>query len=212
MEPAFWHNRWKQNKTAFHEHKPNILLSKHFSRLSLRKGSRVFVPLCGKTNDLAWLMDQDYRVVGIELNQAAVEEVFRTMGVSPRVEKLSQHTQYQSDIAEIFVGDFFDLSAGILGSVDAIYDRAALVALPSEMRKAYAQHLTTLTRSAPQFLITYEYDQTQTDGPPFSVTGEEIGKLYRDHYKQELVASVEISGPLAQRCSGNENAWLLTAV
>lgn len=212
MEPAFWHDRWKQNQIAFHEQRPNALLSKHFFRLSLRAGGRVFVPLCGKTNDLAWLVDHGYRVVGIELNEAAVEEVFQTMSVSPRVQKLSEHTHYQSDLAEVFVGDFFRLSADMLGSVDAIYDRAALVALPSEMRKPYARHLTTLTRSAPQFLISYEYDQTQTNGPPFSVTGEEIGTLYRDRYHQQLVASVAISGSLSKRCSGNETAWLLNAL
>ena len=212
MEPAFWHDRWNQNKIAFHEGKPNSLLSSHFSRLSLRQGSRVFVPLCGKTNDLGWLADQGHRVVGIELNEPAVEEAFRTMRVSPHVERLGEHRLYRSDLVEIFVGDFFSLTADILGPVDAVYDRAALVALPPEMRKAYARHLTALTSAAPQFLISYDYDQTQTDGPPFSVPGEEIHRLYRDHYDQELVASAEISGPLSERCSGLENVWLLKAI
>lgn len=212
MEPAFWQDRWKQNKIAFHEERPNSLLSSHFSRLSLRDGGRVFVPLCGKTNDLAWLAAQGYRVVGIELNEPAVEEVFRAMAVSPRVERLGEHLLYRSDLVEIFVGDFFSLAADILGPVDAVYDRAALVALPPEMRKAYARHLTALTSAAPQFLISYDYDQTQTDGPPFSVPAEEIRQLYLDHYEQELVASVEISGPLSERCSGYENALLLKAI
>ena len=212
MEPAFWQDRWKQNRIAFHEHEPNALLSRHFSRLFLPEGSRVFVPLCGKTNDLSWLVDHGYRVVGIELSQPAVDEVFRAMGVTPRVAQSGEHIHYLSDRVEVFVGDFFDLSADILGSVDAVYDRAALVAFPPEMRRSYAQRLVALTQSVPQLLISYEYDQTQTDGPPFSVTGEEIGTLYGSHYVQELVASVEISGPLSKRCSGTENAWLLTVI
>ncbi|MGI9502920.1 MAG: thiopurine S-methyltransferase [Geminicoccaceae bacterium] len=212
MEPAFWQNRWKENKIAFHEDKANVLLSKHFSRLALTEGSRVFVPLCGKTNDLAWLVDQGYQVVGIELNQAAVEEAFHAMGISPRVEKLDQFIHYRSDIAEVFAGDFFDLSTDMLGTVDAIYDRAALVALPSEMRQPYTRHLIKLTKSAPQFLISYEYDQSQTEGPPFSVPGNEISKLYHDQYTLELIASVDVSGSLSKRCHGNENAWLLSTV
>lgn len=211
MDPEFWQNRWKQNKIAFHEERPNALLTRHFPRLALRAGSRVFVPLCGKTNDLAWLVEQGYRVAGIELNEAAVEEVIRMLGGGSRVETSGAHSLYRSDRAEIFVGDFFDLTAEMLGPVDAIYDRAALVALPSGMRKAYAGHLTALTGAAPQFLISYDYDQTQTDGPPFSVTGAEIDRLYRDRYAPALVASAGISGPLSERCSGSENAWILTA-
>ncbi|MGF1477650.1 MAG: thiopurine S-methyltransferase [Geminicoccaceae bacterium] len=211
MEAAFWQERWQQNKIAFHEAQPNALLSAHWSRLSLKQGSRVFVPLCGKTTDLAWLAARGHHVVGIELNQAAVDEVFRTMGLDPAVSRQGDLIRYQSRHVVVFVGDFFDFSPDLLGSVDAVYDRAALVALPPEMREAYSRHLTTLAGRAPQFLISYDYDQSQTEGPPFSVTSEEIGELYGDQYEQELVASVEISGRLAERCSGTENAWLLTS-
>jgi thiopurine S-methyltransferase len=209
MDATFWQQRWKENKTSFHEERPNALLSQHFHRLSLDSGSRVFVPLCGKSNDLAWLSERGHRVVGIELNQAAVEEAFSRMDRVPDVSEVGSLTLYRSDNFELFVGDVFDLSADLMGPVDAIYDRAALVALPAEMRRAYAAHLTALTNAAPQFLVSYEYDQSQVDGPPFSVTGEEIGTLYGDRYRLELVASVEISGPLSERCSGTENAWLL---
>ena len=212
MDATFWQQRWKENRTSFHEERPNALLAQHFHRLSLDRGARVFVPLCGKSNDLAWLSEQGHRVVGIELNLGAVEAAFSRMDGAPEVGDVGSLTRYRSDAFELFVGDVFDLSADVLGAVDATYDRAALVALPADMRTAYATHLTALTGAAPQFLVTYEYDQSQMDGPPFSVTGEDIGKLYGDRYRVELVASVDISGPLAERCSGTENAWLLKPI
>jgi len=212
MDPAFWQQRWQENKIAFHEGKPNALLSAHVHRLALTVGQRVFVPLCGKAHDLTWLVAEGYRVVGAELNLSAVEAAFDRMGLDPAIQPLASHQHYKADGIEIFVGDFFDLSLEMLGKVDAVYDRAALVALPPEMRKAYAAHLTALTQAAPQLLISFDYDQSQTEGPPFSVTDAEIGKLYENHYSRECLASVAIAGSLAQRCSGKEEAWLLRAI
>lgn len=209
MDPAFWQQRWENNQIAFHEEEVNPLLLKTIGRLALNRGDRIFVPLCGKTNDLAWLSEQGYRVVGIELNQSAVEAVFSNMGADPDISVSGDHMHYKSGTIEVFSGDFFELSTQMLGPVDAVYDRAALIALPAPMRRSYAAHLTALTRTAPQLLIALHYDQTQMNGPPFSVTGDEIGRLYGEHYGPELVSSAPISGRLAERCSGTENAWLL---
>lgn len=212
MDEAFWQQRWRDNKIAFHEEQGNALLRAHFHRLSLQAGARVFVPLCGKAHDLAWIAAQGCRVVGIELNRSAVEAVFAALGADPEVESLGDLTRYSTGTLELFVGDFFDLSRERLGPVDAIYDRGALVALPAAMRTSYARHLTALTKTASQLLISYEYDQTQTEGPPFSVSDAEISELYADRYKQEHIAGAAISGPLAERCSGTENAWLLSPI
>lgn len=210
MEPAFWQSRWEENKIAFHEDRPNALFSAHLSRLALAPGSRVFVPLCGKSNDLGWLADQGHRVVGVELNDGAVAEAYRTLSIRPDVVQAGRHVHYQSPRIEVFVGDFFDLTPELVGSVDAIYDRAALVALPPDMRRSYARFITTLTGLVPQFLISFDYEQSQTEGPPFSVPEEDISALYGDRYTQERIVSVAISGPLAERCSGEEIAWLLS--
>ncbi|MEO1224622.1 MAG: thiopurine S-methyltransferase [Pseudomonadota bacterium] len=209
MDHAFWLQRWQENKTAFHEGEVNALLSKAFHRLALARGDRVFVPLCGKTVDLAWLAAQGCRVVGIELSRSAVEAVFADMGVATEITEVGRLISYRTDGVEVFVGDFFDLSAEILGPVDAVYDRAALVALPKAMRVSYAAHLVALTGTARQLLITFEYDQAQMEGPPFSVDGAEVTALYGSHYRPRIIADKPITGSLAERCSGRENAWLL---
>ena len=62
MDPDFWHNRWANNQIGFHEGKPNALLAKHFERLGLAPGAHVFLPLCGKTRDIAWLLDLGFKI------------------------------------------------------------------------------------------------------------------------------------------------------
>ncbi|MEZ5878939.1 MAG: thiopurine S-methyltransferase [Tepidamorphaceae bacterium] len=153
MDPSFWHERWTARRIGFHEEKPNDLLMKHFARLDLSAGSRVFVPLCGKSRDLGWLLEQGFRVVGIELSPIAVEELFTELGVKPVIEEHGPLKLYSYEDLFVFVGDVFELMMDRLGPVDAVYDRAALVALPETMRKAYAAHLTRLTGAAPQLLI-----------------------------------------------------------
>ena len=136
MDADFWHQRWRENRIAFHEGKPNAMLKRHGHRLSLTAGQRVFLPLCGKALDLTWFAGEGFRVLGAELNRSAVDEVFQRMGVEPHVQQAGKLQLFKADGIEIHVGDIFDLSADSLGDVDAIYDRAALVALPSDMRKA----------------------------------------------------------------------------
>lgn len=211
MDHEFWLKRWRQNMISFHEGRENALLSRSIHRLNLKPGDRIFVPLCGKAKDLDWLLKQGFRVAGIELHQAAVAEVFQRMGLGPEATRIGPLTRFKTDQLELFAGDFFELHSGLLGQVNAIYDRAALVALPADMRQAYAQHLMALTDYAPQLLICFDYDQSQMDGPPFSVNEDEIRELYGNHYRRERAAKVDISGPLSQRCSGSEIAWLLSA-
>ncbi len=209
MDPDFWHQRWQENKIAFHQAEGNALLSKHFHLLSLQEGDRVFIPLCGKSKDIVWLAAQGCRVVGIELSETAVEAFFAENGLEAEVSRTGGLRRYRSGPIELFAGDFFKLSKELLRPVDAIYDRAALVAMPEQMRTSYTHHLAKLSGNAPQFLITFDYDQSQTEGPPFSVPAEAIDRLYEGIYDREPVASAEIAGPLAERCMGTENAWLL---
>lgn len=210
MEEQFWQSRWREKKIAFHEALPNRLLESHFHRLDLNAGDSVFVPLCGKSVDLDWLLDQDQHVVGCEFNREAAEEVFERLGQVPNVTDLPELTLLSAGHLRIFVGDFFNLTKKLLGTIDAIYDRAALVALPPSIRNNYTSNLSILTESARQLVISYDYDQSQTEGPPFSVPKSEIERQYSEHYILEHLSNHPIEGPLALRCVGSENAVLLT--
>lgn len=73
MDHEFWHARWSSNEIGFHLPQVNPHLLEFWPTLGLPAGSRVLVPLCGKTLDMAWLMAQGHRVLGVELSRTAVE-------------------------------------------------------------------------------------------------------------------------------------------
>jgi len=209
MDESFWHRKWERNEIAFHEREANPLLVTYFRELSLPEGSRLFLPLCGKTLDIHWLLSHGYRICGSELSKIAVEQLFSELGVGPNITAIDQVSRYSANNIDIFVGDIFSLSRGALGLVDAIYDRAALVALPEPMRDRYAAHLIKITDQALQLLITCDYDQRLLAGPPFSVSHDEVSRLYQESYDLKLLASADIKGGLKGKCPAAENVWLL---
>jgi len=209
MEPSFWHQRWAKNETGWHERQTNPLLAKYFKDLSLGKGRRLFLPLCGKTLDIAWLLSNGSRVAGAELSQLALEQLFMDLGLQPDVSAVGEVEQWSAKNIDIFVGDIFTLSRKLLGPVDAVYDRAALVALPEQMRSRYTAHLTEITNRAPQLLICYDYDQRAMDGPPFAISNEEVARHYGREFDLRLLESLDVAGGLKGKCPAKENAWLL---
>lgn len=209
MEASFWLDRWTNNEIGWHEAEFNPLLTAHFRKLSIPGGSRVFVPLCGKTRDIAWLLQQGYRVAGSELSELAVQQLFAELGVTPHVTRGAHAQHYAAPGLDVFVGDIFALTPDELGPVQATYDRAALVALPPEMRLRYTQHLVALTAQAPQLLICFEYDQSKMPGPPHAVPTAEVWTHYGASYCLTLAAVQPVAGGLKGLVPANELAWLL---
>lgn len=209
MDASFWRQRWEKNEIGFHEKKANPLLVTYFRELSVGKGRRVFVPLCGKTLDISWLLSRGYRVAGAELSQLAIEQLFIELGMQPDIENVGSIERWSANNLDLFVGDIFTVSRLMLGQVDAVYDRAALVALPEDMRKRYVAHLLEITGKAPQLLISYEYDQSLVEGPPFSVSNEEVRRHYVSTYTLTLIAGTEVQGGLKGKAPAKENVWLL---
>lgn len=208
MERDFWLSKWKENSIAFHESETNPLLLKYFKELSPAKNNRIFIPLCGKTLDIAWFLSNGYRVAGAELAEMAIQQLFRELGVEPKISQIGKLILYSAKDLDIFVGDIFDLSKEVLGPVDAVYDRASLVALPYETRLRYSAHLAQITNKAPQLLITYEYDQTKLAGPPFSISTEEVNLHYKNTFTIDNLVSQEMAGGLKGQAA-KENVWKL---
>ncbi|MBV2129014.1 thiopurine S-methyltransferase [Arsukibacterium indicum] len=209
MNPEFWQEKWQKREIAFHQAAANPLLVSCFNQLQLVPGARVFLPLCGKSLDIHWLLAQGYQVVGAELSEMAVQELFAELGLVPTISSAGNLQHYHAAELEVFVGDIFQLSQATLGQVAAIYDRAALVALPAEMRQRYAKHLVAISQCAPQLVICFEYDQAQLAGPPFSVNSEEMHNLYSNAYQLNCLAELEVPGGLKKKCQATELAWLL---
>ena len=209
MERDFWIRRWTNNQIGFHEGAPNSLLTAHFASLKVAKGGRVFVPLCGKSNDMNWLRAQGYRVVGAELSRMAVEQFFAELGLEPDITPAGPFERFDIEGLTIFLGDIFELDEETLGPVDAVYDRAALVALPEPLRRRYAAYLPELTGRVPQFLVTFIYDQSVIDGPPFSVDDRWVRNHYEPFYDLDIAETRDVEGGLKGTCPAKETAWLL---
>lgn len=210
MEASFWHEKWAKKEIGFHEPKVNPFLVKHLESLNLEEGARVFLPLCGKTKDIAWLLSQGYRVVGAELSELAIGELFEEMGIAPNIERHDAISHYRAEGLDIFVGDIFALTALTLGQVDAIYDRAALVALPSQMRGPYTQHLRAITHKAPQLLICFEYQQDLLAGPPFAIAEDEVRAHYASDYMLKIMQARPLEGGLKGKVAAVEKVYQLT--
>jgi len=211
MDASFWQDRWQSNRIAFHLDEANPLLVHYFSRLQLPAGRRVFVPLCGKTRDIGWLLTQGYSVAGAELVEAAVVQLFAELDVEPRVSEHGPLKHYQAPALDIWVGDVLELTPELLGKVDAVYDRAALVALPEHMRSAYTRQVHRLAVEVPQLLVSYHYDQNALAGPPFSVSDHEVQRHYGDAYQLSALARFDIPGGLKGQVPAEETLWLLEA-
>lgn len=209
MDANFWLEKWKDNNIAFHNSEANPLLIKYVKQLSLAEGSRIFLPLCGKTLDIAWLLSQGYRVAGAELSEIAIGQLFMNLGMEPKIVEVGEIKHYSAENIDIFAGDIFDLTSRVLGSVNAVYDRAALVALPKELRHRYTDYLMKITDKAPQLIICYEYDQALMSGPPFSISDKEVRQHYQDSYVLSLAESTNLPGGLKGKCAAKENVWLL---
>lgn len=207
MEPDFWRSRWKENRIGFHEGKPNALLIKHLN--VLEPAMRLLVPLCGKAEDLAFLAAQGHDVVGVELVESAVKDFFEEHGVKPEVTKVGNFTKYSAPRLTIFAGDFFKTTRELLGNVDALYDRAAVIALPDPMRAGYVKHVRSLLPAgSPGIVITVEYPPGALEGPPFSVPEAEL----RAHYsgaKVELVDTVKAEGPRFSAVNSIEKCFIV---
>jgi thiopurine S-methyltransferase len=178
-DPEFWHNKWATNEIGFHLEDVNPLLIQFWEDTSAARSDKVLVPLCGKSEDLVWLASKHQDVKGVDLSNIAVRAFFAEHFYTPLVTNISgQHELYQFDELSIFVGDIFTAPLEI---VDVIYDRAALVALPVEMRKGYAKRIQSLLIvGGRMLLINLDYEQGEMQGPPFSVPEEEIKVLYSD--------------------------------
>ncbi|MEM9008490.1 MAG: thiopurine S-methyltransferase [Cyanobacteria bacterium P01_F01_bin.86] len=209
METSFWQQKWERGDIGFHKTQANPLLVKHVNQLMLPQGSRIFLPLCGMTLDISWLLAQGFRVAGVELSPFAINELFEALKLEPQITTDSDFLHYSAKDIDIFVGNIFDLSAAYLGPVNAIYDRAALVALPEETRPKYASHLIHLTHAASQLLISYEYNQSLMAGPPFAIKKSEIERLYGATYQLQPIERQNIAGGLKGKVVSAESVWLL---
>ncbi len=202
MEHEFWHERWAKQQTGFHEGTVNQYLHDHWPELAGTGTDAVFVPLCGKAHDMWWLNDRGHPIIGVELSDIACKDFFEEAGEKAMVHPGEPFTTFKHDDLQLWCGDFFQLVPDDLKHIRLVYDRAALIALPPEMRQGYVDHLTAVTPEGVQMLlITLDYDSNEMQGPPFNVSDDEVFKLYGEDYEisQVLKQDMARDNPFAKR-------------
>ncbi|HSO80539.1 MAG TPA: thiopurine S-methyltransferase [Chromatiaceae bacterium] len=193
MDHDFWHQRWLKGETGWHQDDINPHLQAYWPPPGVEAGARVLVPLCGKSRDLLWLAGEGYRVLGIEISALGVEAFFSENGLTPAISPEPPFTRYRVDELEILRGDFFDLRPEQVADVTALFDRAALIALPPALRTRYARHLQVLLPKAVSgLLISLDYDQAERAGPPFAVTESEVRALFAERFGLTELAVLDL--------------------
>jgi|694.fasta_scaffold145292_4 thiopurine S-methyltransferase len=192
MEKEYWLNKWRSKDIAFHEQNINPDLIAYIHALNLHLGNCIFVPLCGKTKDMAWLANKGFHVIGVELSQIACNEFFAEMNILPQITQRSKFTHYKHNNIELLCGDLFDLTKTDLPTVQAIYDCKALIALPNDLRKKYVDHIVTCLGTKFKILLLTRETNCHINPPPYSVDSKEVNLLYGPYFniKQLKCASI----------------------
>jgi thiopurine S-methyltransferase len=193
MENNFWLERWAKHEIGFHQQRVNTYLAEYWPLLAIAHDATVFVPLCGKTLDMHWLHERGHRVLGVEIARTACAEFFEEWSVEPEVAQHGKFERWSARDITLLCGDFFDLQPSDVANVRAVFDRAALIALPEPMRRQYVSKLREiLSPGTIILLVTAEYDQQQMKGPPFAVEAHEVRELFAG-WKIDDVATVDVT-------------------
>jgi len=207
MEPDFWLKKWAANEIGFHQTEVHPLLIAHWPA-ECAPGTRVLVPLCGKSNDLEWLVARDLEVVGFELSERAVQAYFDERAIVPALTQVGGFRRYCASGVTIFCGDFFAATAALCAPCAAYFDRAALIALAPAQRARYVATVQGLVESAAcGLLITVEYPVECVTPPPFSIEPSAVNLLYGHawHLRPCARQTADVKG-----FSGIEAGYLLT--
>jgi len=179
---------WDSGAVGFHQADINGFLKNHWSKLTLKGDEKVLVPLCGKSLDMVWLAQQGHKILGIELSQKALDEFLQENQLEAKVTKTDKYCGYELPDMTLLCGDFFHLQSEQCENVGVVYDRAALIALPLSMREQYVSHLKQVLKKGTQYLlVTMEYDSSLLQGPPFSVSEQEVNMLFAEFDKVKKV-------------------------
>ena len=215
MDNQFWLDRWVEGDIGFHREEVHPELVAHWPKLGLPPRSRVLVPLCGATPDMAWIAAQNNEVIGVELSPIAVERFLMDHRVRHITMDEMGFRTYLGGRYQLWCGDFFALPKEVFSGIDAVYDRASLVAFPDDLRPRYAAFLARqLNPGTHVLLVSLAYNSSEMNGPPFSVPQDEIEKLFSADFEITVLGTNDVitgNAGLAKRgiSALNETTYLL---
>ena len=201
---ANWLEFWANNETDWHSDVVTQELEKYLGLLKLESGDTVFVPLCGKSLDMIYMLNRGFSVIGVEVSEIGIKQFFHENGLDFTISQVGEFDLYSAKNIEIYCGDFFSLTSKHLCGVKAVFDRKSLIALDRNLRQKYVKHLNDIiSLGVRMLLITLQYPQHQMSGPPFSVDKSEVESLFSMAFNyQELKPFQDIENGLMLARSG----------
>lgn len=191
MDTNYWIERWQAGKIGFHANEVNSQLKEFWPTLPLDPSTTVFVPFCGKSLDMVWLHSQGHPIFGVEVSELACQDFFNEQRLSPKISTVKNFKIFESERYRLLCGDFFELTGDLLPNKFAIFDRASLISLPSDLRACYAQKVADLSPpGTTMLLITLRYAQNIMKGPPFSLKFSDVRGLYAESFEIQPLKSI----------------------
>lgn len=195
MDDKYWLNKWQSDDIAFHEKFINANLIAYIDELKLPPRGSILVPLCGKSKDMLWLADRGFHVVGIELSPIACKDFFAELNITPNITTQTKFIRYHYQNIELLCGNLFDLTPADLPGIQAVYDCKALIALPSDLRKGYLDHIVACLGKNIRILLLTRETNCKVNPPPFPINKAEVDSLYGPYFevkelKRDLVKDV----------------------
>ena len=139
----------------------------------------MFVPLCGKSLDMIYMLNRGFSVIGVEVSEIGIKQFFHENRLDFTISQVGEFDLYSAKNIEIYCGDFFSLTSKHLCGVKAVFDRKSLIALDRNLRQKYVKHLNDIISLGVRILlITLHYPKHQMSGPPFSVDKSEVESLF----------------------------------
>ena len=186
-----WLERWRKGTTGWHRSDINPQLIENINQLVEARFQKIFVPLCGASLDMKYLIDHGFHVLGVELSSLAIDRFFNENQIEYKVSKVGDFDLYQGKNIDIYCGDFFKLKRDYLDEVSYIYDRAALIALNPDLQKKYVGHLKEILPNGSKILLlTMFYPENEMEGPPFSVGDDNVEDLFAEFKEIKKISSV----------------------
>ena len=190
-DAEFWRQRWRDGQTGWDQGKAHadlaMLESVARARGHLTQGARILEPAAGRAHASAALARLGYDVTAFDVAPEAMAAAAAEHGVLPGL--------------TLMVADALVVRPSWLGAFAAVYDRAALCALPPELRPTYIATLHAHLREGGALLtipfteIRAEPDGTTRAGPPFALAARDFATLLAPLFTLELVVEREVPGP-----------------
>lgn len=189
---ANWLEFWANNETDWHSDVVTQELEKYLGLLKLESGDTVFVPLCGKSLDMIYMLNRGFSVIGVEVSEIGIKQFFHENGLDFTISQVGEFDLYSAKNIEIYCGDFFSLTSKHLCGVKAVFDRKSLIALNRNLRQKYVKHLNDIISLGVRILlITLHYPTHQMSGPPFSVDKSEVESLFSMAFNYQELKSFQ---------------------